>query len=366
MTRASKTRLSVERLEDRLVPTVTASLTAGSLLVTGSPTVPGDTIRVVGQNNLTQVYDGAVPVGSYAVSNDVNVQLADGDAGLVVDYTLGKTIRNLAVSLGNGNHNVLVQGGRASAVNVTGGSGADKVTLSGIQVSNPTVVDAGAGADAVAVSASVNLRDLQVLNAEAVDLAFATIQGNVTVSDPADPIAVSTAAKIGGSLLVRGAGGSLTLGGLVQGDVLYGNAPTPVTGANLTVTGQVSGNLYMAGTPFADTVTFAAGSDVGHDVTISLYAGDDTAVFAGQIGNGHTSITQVDLGDGNDSLTLTGTAQMVAGSTYLWLGAGDDVATVADQVTILSGRIDGGLGTDTYVGLANHAGLLFLNLEVFA
>jgi hypothetical protein len=74
---------------------------------------------------------------------------------------------------------------------------------------------------------------------------------------------------IGAGLTVRELGGSIKIGGSVRGNVLYGNSPAPFTGANLTVTGTVGGTLTADGTPFANTVTFAASSKVGHDVTVS-------------------------------------------------------------------------------------------------
>lgn len=364
MRRPAKKRPLFEGLESRAVPTVSAALAAGSLLVTGSATVPGEQIRIVGSSNLTAVYDGANTVGAYAVTKDLSVQLGDTGNNLLIDYTLGRTIGNLTVALGNGTNSAVINGGRASAATITGGIGNDSVTMSSFQVDNLTSVDLGSGADSFTLGSKMNLHDLNVLNAEAVDLALASIGNNATITNLSNPSTVSTGATINGTLTVREVGGTLNLGGNVK-SVLYGNSPAPVIGSNLNVTGRVGGTLSYSGTPFSDTATFAPGSNVGQDVTISLYGGDDSASFSGSIGNGHTSIMQLDMGDGNDAVAVTGTAQMVSGSTYIWLGAGDDLFTVADTAVFLSGRVDGGAGTDTYVGNPTRPDLLILNMETF-
>jgi hypothetical protein len=115
----------------------------------------------------------------------------------------------------------------------------------------------------------------------------------------------------------------------------------------------------------AGTVTFAAGSDIGQDVTSNLSGGDDSAVLAGQVGNGHTSIMLVDLRDGNDSVVVTATGQMVSGSTYFFLGNGDDTFSIESGATFLSARADGYARNDTFIGAASYPGMFNLNFEAF-
>jgi hypothetical protein len=359
--------LALEPLDHRILPSVAASLSAGSLLVTGSPTVPGDTVRVATQSNgLFQVFDGTTLVGSFALSKDLAVRLDDGDSGLVVDLG-GRTVGNLSVGLGAGTHAVQVRSGRASALNFTGGAGDDGLTISGLQVSNLTAIDTGGGADQVRVNPTASLRDLSILNAEAVDLTMSVIGGSVTIYNWSAPMAVSSNASVNGSLTAAALGGSLALGGQVKGDLGFG-APlaSAVAPIQFTLTGKVGGSVQVSGTTFDDAVTFAAGSDVGQNVTVNLYGGSDTAVLAGEMGNGHSSITWVDLGDGNDAATVVGTARLFAAGNYLMLGNGDDRATVESGVTLspIGLRVDGGAGTDTLFAPAGDPWLLVLNVEV--
>jgi hypothetical protein len=358
--------LGVEALDDRTLPSVTAALSAGSLLVTGSPTVPGDTVRVAGQGNgLTQVFDGASLVGSYAVTKDLTVRLDDGDANLVIDLG-GRTVGNLTAGLGAGAHAVRIGSGRASALNVTGGSGDETVTVSGLQVSNLTAIDTGTGTDQVRVDPTVSLRDLKVLNAEAVDLTTSQIGGNVTINNSSAPMAVTSNANVSGSFSAVGLGGSLALGGQVKGNLQFG-APllSAVAPIQLTLTGSVGGTVQVSGTAFDDSVTFAAGSDVGQDVTVNLYDGADSVTLAGEAGNGHSSILWFDLGAGTDSATVAATARLLNAGNYLMLGDGDDVATVEAGVTLfpVGLRVDGGAGADTLYAPPADPWLSVINVE---
>src|SRR5262245_26924235 len=82
--------LRLEQLEDRCVPAVSATISAGTLLVTGEATNRGDTIAIVQTSpGVFTVSDGATPVtinGSGAVT-DVAVRL--GHASDTVRIDLG-------------------------------------------------------------------------------------------------------------------------------------------------------------------------------------------------------------------------------------------------------------------------------------
>ncbi|MGO4550201.1 autotransporter-associated beta strand repeat-containing protein [Lysobacter sp. 2RAF19] len=112
---------------------------------------------------------------------------------------------------------------------------------------------------------------------------------------------------------------------------------TQVAGGTLAVTNTlVSGALQMgAGTLTVNGTMQATGATA---VAVSATAGTDSRINV----NGTLRATG-DLGDGNDTLDVTGTLDTGAG--MLTLGDGTDTLVVHDNAVV--GNVDGGLGVDT-------------------
>ena len=119
--RLRRPRFAVESLENRSTPAVFATLNAGALSVSGLATTPGDTISVVEtaynvgtKTGTFKVYDGAAqvgPVGGFAVTRDVLIQLTAADDNLQVNLGGFKAPGAITSTLGNGNNTYNLIGG---------------------------------------------------------------------------------------------------------------------------------------------------------------------------------------------------------------------------------------------------------------
>jgi hypothetical protein len=142
--------LRVEQLDDRLTPAVNATELFGVLIVTGSATDPGDTIRVVQTAEDTfDVFDGDTKVNDEPLEAG-NVVLALGRASDTVEVDLGgfSASTGLAAYLGGGDDTLTVTNGELRAVLVSAGAGDDTVTFEESAVlSGPAVVSLDSGND---------------------------------------------------------------------------------------------------------------------------------------------------------------------------------------------------------------------------
>jgi hypothetical protein len=106
-----RTRRTLDALESRLVPSVTAASKGGNLTVTGTPdavSVASDVgwnqqlavVRVAGDTY--RVTDGPKVVGAFAATKSISLKLASIDNDVVVDLAGGALAGDLTIDLGAG------------------------------------------------------------------------------------------------------------------------------------------------------------------------------------------------------------------------------------------------------------------------
>jgi len=151
-------RSRFESLEKRLALAVTATVSAGDLIVQGDAAGPVE-ITSVGTGNF-EVRDNGVLIADSTtltgVNDDIQIKL-DQTAGAdnTVTLNLGtQTVDQVSANLGNGANTFAVAGGNAASLNYQGGAGADTVTLT-TPFSGNANVRLGNGANSLTVNSNV-------------------------------------------------------------------------------------------------------------------------------------------------------------------------------------------------------------------
>lgn len=354
---STKTRLGIARLEDRSTPSVSTALVGNTLIVSGSASDPGAEIRIAGSAGKVQVFDGTKPVAAFKAVTNIDARPEAGSR-LGVDLGTNRSIVDLNVRISDGKigagGSVRIGPGAIGHVSITGSTGDDQVSIAGLSAGEITA-DLGAGADDATIGKSA-AKVASVRSVEAVRLLSDALT-TVDVDHPNGASVVTLISIVEGGVSVSSRGGSLTLGGIVGGDVTYATKPPPTMKpmpvktqpASLFVTGQVLGSLHMTGTPRGDSVEFAHGSRVARNLTLDLGAGNDSATFAGEVGERKSTFFLVDLGDGNDNVEIQGKARVLAPKAVIDFGAGNDRVVVADGAILSRLYLNGGTGKDTYI-----------------
>lgn len=358
----SRTRLALEQLENRWCPSLTTSLRSGTLTISGA--ADNGSISVV-QDSTTagtiQVLDGTTPVSGspFTSVSNVRLNLTSADDKVTLDL-----------------------GGQALSGNVTANLGAGANTLSVLNgtVGGRLAVSAGDGDDVVTLgdgTAALSLKSVDVsLNGGTDTL---TVAGNTTISRSLNAYFVNNVSLEQGStannVTIRGGRGGNTIdsAGDVTGDLVidafFRSGTT--AGTTVNVSGSVDGNLVFFGNSLNDTLSVSG--DVGKSLAAVTFGGKDTVTIDGAV----TRNLGLDTGAGNDQVTLNGT---VGGFTGISTGAGDDQLTISataklqraaaidmgagadkvtldDSATIANLLLNGGSGTDTFVGTRTRTGL---------
>jgi hypothetical protein len=313
----------VEVLEDRTVPTVTASLNA----TTGLLSLAGDTAA----HNIV-ITEQSTP-GTYQVTA---LDLASGPSQILTGVSA------LSLDTGAGNTTVTLVGNAAASTTLTG-----DLTIT------------GTGALTVNIQNNVNVAGNFTLThsgSEALSLdvqGAGTTLGNVTVSDGIgnSTVTLEDGAHVNGALMLNlGAGDNQVIlqpgngpGAFVQGGLTMtggtGNDILQITGS--TVHGDVSANL-------GDGVNDVAISDgtLGGQLSFAS-AGQDEAftIQKGSVVVGNVSFTKTG-GTGSSSTQVLGS--VIGGTLAVTSGAGSDSVTVAGSTTgALDLHLSGGANSVT-------------------
>src|SRR5260221_13804396 len=139
MSLRKSTRLGVEVLEGRTVPSATASVVDGSLVVVGDPaaasnlTITGSDTNADGIADTFAGTDGATNVGAFGgVTGQIVLKLTENDDVVAID--LGGLIspRGVRANLGCGTNALTITNGTVNGdVRIRGGCDADTVLLGG-------------------------------------------------------------------------------------------------------------------------------------------------------------------------------------------------------------------------------------------
>jgi hypothetical protein len=385
-------RLTVEALEDRWCPAITASFSNGLLTVTGTA-VTNVTVKETApaaieiDDGSTVLYGSGGANPGFTSVNSIKLNLT---APNVVNVDLGgNTLAgNLSANLGNGANTMSVVNGTISGrLSVRGGTGADAVTLGSagktLAVSGETSVRLGGQTgDSLSVLGGVTLSHELETSAATVTLASAstvdeleaqaasvtlsagsTVNHDVYVSGGSAGTTVDAEGKIGGYLVV--------VGGYYKGNQTMASSLT--IGAAASVGGSVAFyNAYSNANP--SKLTTAAGSSIGGNLYYNASGQGDTVVLGGSVGsstkggyvdldmrNGTNTVTvqstaviakkaEVEFGNGTNSLTFGGTVGQTGNTnTALFVTAG----TGNNTVTLLGSTVVNGSAT---VNLGNKRG----------
>ena len=395
---APRFRPTAVRLEDRLTPSLSAGLAAGTLTVTGTPNAAGPAqVRWTGADQY-EVADGQTVVGTYAVTGGLTVTLATGS--VQVDLGGDTLPGSVLVDLGTGNGGGTVTSSAGAAVVVggvrfNGGAGLERFALT---VADKAAVEVRGSVSADSVPVTTFLEDSFFLGAGVTVRGSLTtrritynavsgeVAGDVTALGLDTPGGVGNSydGKIGGNLLSTGGatlgysyqylfgtvGGSVTLtneqgymfvntGGKVGGSLRYTAGAAASSGAyiggsvakSLTVdlgggTGTTSGTVYL------EDLTVGGGTVVrGRNTTTNIVVGETfTDGETGEVFRIPADLRGgllVQLGNGTNSLTIDPDAGNKIGGVLMYVGGtGADTVKVGGTSTARLFVLTGG-GNDT-------------------
>ncbi len=361
MNNSLRSRPSLEFLEDRTCPAISAVQVGGILTITGAVTTPTDTLQInqTAAGSFT-VYDGVTQVnGTFTGVTSLRAYLTS--ANDVVDLNLGGFAfgGSVSMNLGSGNDKLTVHDGTISGCLAIGDCGGDDaVTLTNVTVSQNAFINLGGGAG------------------DSLDMNNADVTGGLTVAY-VNTIDVDSASAIGGSVNIYG--GNSTNNIVFDGDVggslrflapLFWGNQTGMSNLTLGANASVAQDLVFSSSwfnAFGATLTTAAGSSVGRDLYFSGTNNVDVVDLQGSIGRNATIVARdgadvvtaggtisgrgwFDLGSGDDTLNLNGKVGGGTGTVlYVFGGSGDDTVTVASTATINgNGYVNLGSGDDVF------------------
>jgi Ca2+-binding RTX toxin-like protein len=247
-----------------------------------------------------------------------------------------------ALTLANGTNSAAV----SNTETITGGTGADVITLGAAQASG--TIDLGAGTDTLTLANGGNT--LTVSNVE-------TINGGTG----ADIITLG-AAQMSGTISLSSGADSVTLSSAGNNSLTFVSTRTIIGGSqddNITLGSTFTGTTTINGGAGTDTVTFFAANhtvtltNLSNVETINIQAGFDyslTLVDGNVAAGQQMTINAASLGI-NDTLTVNGAAEL-DGKLVLTGGSGNDNLTGGSGNDLLRGNsgsdtLTGGAGDDT-------------------
>jgi len=329
-------RLALEALESRWCPAVTASLSGTTLTISGNS------------------------AGEIAITQDSTT------AGTI-------TVKDNGAQVGTG----AFTGVKNIKLNLTEAD--DKVTidLGGNTLAGSVSANLGAGANSLTVEKGTIAGGLFTSGeAPQPHFFFFRSRPKAPADTGLDTITLAKDATVKYMSVQTGAGGAdVSVDGDVTGDLSvtassFFFSSSSSNGSSLTVTGGVDGNLFFGGSSLADTLDVEG--DVGKSLTAFTGGGADIVTVNGAVLRG----LWLDTGSGDDQITLAGT---VGGRTFIWAGDGTDSLTMEstaqflntavismgggtdsvkmDATVITTMLLSGGTGTDTFTGNTALTGL---------
>jgi hypothetical protein len=373
-----RARLSLEPLESRWCPALTAGVSHGLLTISGAAASPSDTITVKETAaNTFEVDDNGTAVSTdLANVNSVRINLS-GSAGHILNVDLGTfTLSgNLSINLGGGTNALNVSDGSITGrLSIAGGSGTDTVDLGGtgtLSVGKNTLVDLGAPADnSLTVQSGVTLSGSLVTGGvNNVTLAQgSSVARDLLIFGGNSGSTVDVEGSVGRDLAVvnpffagnQQSSTTLTLGSTasVGNDLIFLNARSNAFNSQLTTAAgsTIGGSLYYLGSGKGDVVdlagsvaknalldmrggnnqvTLESGATISGAAGFFFGNGDNALKLDGTIGtSGSTATTLfVAAGSGSNTVTLDPTAT-VNGSARIRLGSGNNTLDLHDAATI--------------------------------
>jgi hypothetical protein len=338
----TRTHLTVELLEDRAVPAVTASVVHGNLVVVGDPKAAAHLSITASDTNADKVadtfkvMDGTATVGTFGgVTHDLILRLGKENDAVSIDLAGLSAPQGILANLGGGDNSLSIQNGTVKgAVFVRGGADGNAVTLGGTAA---LTVDHGVFARFAGPGNGV----LELKGS-------AAVKGNL-VTDNVAAVKLDAGSSVGKNVFDHGGAAAdlLNVAGSVGGDVVFLGGAGADT---LTVTGKVGGSVLAflgAGNDVANV-----GGTIGKGLVLDGGPGKDTLTLSGAVG-GRTLVLG---GKGNDAVTVAATAHLNK-RAGIELGKGNDTFTLSGAAVFHTLFAQGGRGTDVFDGTISRAGL---------
>jgi hypothetical protein len=354
MNQRYRTRPSVEQMEDRWCPTVTASVKNGILTVAGTPTNATDLIQVKETAaNTFEVDEAGTVVASGLTATSIKLNLS-GTSDLVSVDLGGNTLAgSLVANLGNTSTNLTMADGTISGALNVSGRGTDTVTLGStdttLSVARDSAVDLDNSTTAIVdVLSGVSFTDDLFASGTSVTLAAgATVKDWLAIQGGRSGVTANVNGTVGGGLIVKGGFGgfcggsssttsttSLTFGstGSVGGSLFFASGGT---NDNLDIAGKVSGGVKAVMLGSNETATLESGASIGGRADFLFGKGTDSLMIAGTIGaSGNTKTAlSVETGNGGNTIEIPGSA-VINGSVRIRLGSGTNTVSLHDPATV--------------------------------
>jgi hypothetical protein len=349
-----RTRLYVEPLEDRWVP-ATVRLSGGYLLI--SPSTGEAALTLTAKQtaaNTFSVKDGASSLGTFGPVSNLYITGGNGADSVTIDLNGLAYTGNILANTGNGNDTIDVTNGSGTAASVGGnvtllpGLGNDSVSLS------------SASAGVLRVGGTVLVQDTQGNDSFTFGngSASTTVGGDLTITGTNNiQIDQGSNDAVGGNITVTQGthGGHLSL----QQGLISGSELLTVGGSFNISSNQLSADVFLRGMNLAKDLNVTLGSGIGPDVAFGQtgnFLGLSSSPSTVTTINGNFNYTSV--GAGNDSLDLG--SGVVNGNAAITVGDGNDnisLETFTSQ-TIIGGNltINAGNGNDLIGPLAGDGG----------
>ncbi|CAM5214213.1 hypothetical protein CDEF62S_03993 [Castellaniella defragrans] len=307
------------------------SLLAGNNITVASGAALGAATRLV----LRADHDDRGPdSGAKGYGKQTRIQVNGALSGATIDVEgsdAGDNIIDVA-STASVNHGST---GTLGTLTITGGSGADTVSIESTDADASVQIDTLQGVDQVSVTGASITGDLSITSgdgaADAVTVKTSSIGGDTSIllgAGAADTVSFTTVAMSGNLSVTAGDGGdtvAVTSSSVGKDtSVTTGSGDDSITFTTVTMTG----NLSIAAGDGTNDVTLTS-SSVGKDATITSGAGADTVLFTDSAVGGNTLIS---TGAGNDAVTLDDSS--VGAGLLINVGDDDNTVTLKNGTTV--------------------------------
>ncbi|MCF8141150.1 MAG: hypothetical protein K9J75_08635 [Cyanobium usitatum Tobar12.5m-G36] len=293
----------------------------GNDILRGTTSATDEVVTVTGANTGT-IRDSA-STGSFSFNSFEQLDLQGGNDTLTVNGNTSGVSLSGSVELGSGNNILTMEGSAGSIAALSSGTGNDTFTISAGSITGALL--SGDGNDTVLINSTSSTvggnLDLGAGTGDTLSYAGYGNAVSVTLSDITSNTG-STAAAGATAITGTATGFENLVGGSTTGDTLTdstGNSSVAITGAN-------SGTI--------DGLAFSSIEN------LSLSTGDDTVTVTGN-GSGVSLTGSLDLGDGTNSLTMNSSAGSIASVTS---GTGDDTFSISSGS--VTGAVSSGNGSN--------------------
>jgi hypothetical protein len=404
MRQRTRTRLFLEQLEDRCVPSVTATVgMAGNLTVTATTTTAVGTgleIDQTGAHQFTITLNGAPVTGTDQgmtvtngvynnVTGNITVNASNNNDKVTVNLmgNPGGTVpNNITLNLAEGNNTAVVENGTMSgSFAYNGGDANDSLTTTNLAVGGAANIFLDNGTNSVTMNSGSVGGSMGITTGEGQDTvvlgdgtnAF-TVSGDLVYSGgddsgdaPNDSLELKNNATLGGNLTTTSVPAvSLDQGSLLVGDL--SDTGTPTLNNSLTMAGYIDGNVTLNAGNLDNHLHLTSTGTVGGTLTGLFNGGNDTADIDGTVfqditlkmGLGNNTVcldctmygnVSVNLGPhnstGTNALYFGGTIGVTGDSRQLTINGGGGADTVVFESTaVLNGNanVNLGGGNDTF------------------